>query len=383
MIGTHQKDVDVVGFDPGSGEGCLVHTEILLDGDKVVREYASNYALAPSLIGDANFDKFVNDRSTSTNATLASVMRPGEIAIGYDGKEYFVGTLAEKEGINTTSAKGSLKRYTDLHSRILFLALYGALVKKKLSECRLVTGAPISLFDKQNRSAIKQNLSGEHRFTWNGEERVVHVKVGTVTREGVKALAIYGDPNERDGVIDIGERTCDIGQAEGQSPINRMCKAETLGVGKVLDAIIAEIKAKYRVAVSLGNMRAVLKAYTAGRSLPPIKVSGVPIPDMELKHIIETARMREWKAIETFIDQTWNEEGTVVGSNLNMVLCIGGGSMVWRNELMQKFPHAMFPAVSPSLSHVEHEAPLVANAEAYHGLALTLADIDPTIWARV
>jgi len=49
-------------------------------------------------------------------------MQNDESLLATTAKEYFIGPLAETEGTNTTSAKGALKRYTDIHSRLLFLA---------------------------------------------------------------------------------------------------------------------------------------------------------------------------------------------------------------------------------------------------------------------
>ncbi len=380
MISTKTRTIRYAGYDPGSGFGSLIVTTIILEDGKIVEKHPALKLTIPSLIGSANFAKFTNDRATKTSATLADVMREGEIALGYNRKEYFIGPIAESEGTNTTSAKGALKRYTDIHSRVVFLGMYGSLVADEESEVRLVTGAPMSLFDRDTRAAIKRNLEGEHPFTLNGRERIVKVKVGTVTREGVKALSLYGSAKARQGIIDIGERTTDIGQTDGQTPINRWCKAEVYGVGKVIDTLINEVRAKYRRSLRLSEARTILKAYTDERPMPAVKVGKTPIPHEEIIAIIEAAKSSEWNAIDTFIDATWNEEGTEVGSNLELILCIGGGAKVWQKELKNKFPQAIFPQESDLFPGETEEAILIANAEAYHNLSFDLEDIDPTIW---
>ena len=380
MISTKNRTIRYAGFDPGSGFGSLIITSIMIEDGKIVEKHPPLKLTIPSLIGNANFAKFTNDRATKTTATLADVMRENEMALGYNRKEYFIGPLAETEGTNTTSAKGALKRYTDIHSRLLFLAMYASLVDDEDSEVRLVTGAPMSLFDRDTRAAIKKNLEGEHPFTFNGKEHVVRVKVGTVTREGVKALSLYGNAKARQGIIDIGERTTDIGQTDGQTPINRWCKAETYGVGKVIDTLINEVRARYKRSLRISEARAILKAYTDERPIPPVKVGKTPIPEEEIIAIIEGAKSSEWNAIDTFTDATWNEEGTEVGSNLELILCIGGGAKVWQHELKAKFPQAIFPQDSDLFPGESEEAILIANAEAYHNLAFDLEDIDPNIW---
>jgi hypothetical protein len=374
------KTIYYGGFDPGSGEGSLILTPTMVENGKIVDRQEPLRLTIPSLLGGANFSKFVNDRSPKTTATLASVMRDGEMALRYATAEYFVGKLAEEEGINTTSAKGAQKRYTDLHSRLLFLAMYGALVNDADSDVRLVTGVPMSLYSTEIRNAVKQNLQGDHFFGWNGSERTVHVRVGTVTREGIKALALYGDSKTDQGVIDIGVRTTDIGRTTGQTPINKLCKAESYGVGKVHDAIIAGIKTAYRRDVKPSLAQDILKAYTAGRALPPVKVGMNPIPEHEIVSIIEQARSTEWRAIETFIDATWNVDGADVGADIERLLCIGGGSAVWQKELKAKFPQALFPVVSSLFPQEEGVAGLIANAEAYHALAFDIQEVDPAIW---
>jgi len=380
MICTKNRTIHYAGYDPGSGFGSLIVTTIIVEDGKIVEKHPPLKLTIPSLIGSANFAKFTNDRATRTTATLANVMQNDEIALGYNRKEYFIGPLAETEGTNTTSAKGALKRYTDIHSRLLFLGMYASLVAEQEGEVRLVTGAPMSLFDRDTRAAIKENLEGEHPFTFNGEERIVKVKVGTVTREGVKALSLYGNAKARQGIIDIGERTTDIGQTDGQTPINRWCKAEVYGVGKIIDTLINEIRAQYKRSLRISEARTILKAYTDERPMPTIKVGRTPIPENEIISIIETAKSSEWNAIETFIDVIWNEEGTEVGSSLELILCIGGGGKVWQKELRAKFPQAVFPQESDLFPGESEEAILIANAEAYHNLAFDLEDIDANIW---
>ena len=380
MIASKTRTIRYVGWDPGSGFGSIILTTIILEDGNIIEKHPPLKLTLPSLIGNTNFTKFTNDRATKTTATLADVMHTGEIALGYNSKEYFIGHLAETEGTNTTSAKGALKRYTDIHSRLLLLGMYGSLVDDEESEVRLVTGAPMSLFDRDTRAAIKKNREGEDPFSFNGKQRIVKIKVGTVTREGVKALSLYGNAKARQGIIDIGERTTDIGQTDGQTPINRWCKAEVYGVGKVIDTLINDIRTHYKRSLRISEARAILKAFTDDRPIPIVKIGKTPIPENEIISFIVAAKSSEWNAIDTFIDATWNEEGTEVGSSLELILCIGGGAKVWQKELKAKFPQTIFPQESDLFPGIDDEAILIANAEAYHNLAFDLEEIDTTIW---
>jgi len=112
--------------------------------------------------------------------------------------------------------------------------------------------------------------------------------------------------------------------------------------------------------------------------MPTIKVGRTPIPENEIiasskPQVIRVERHR------TFIDVIWNEEGTEVGSSLELisVLAVGQGL---QKELRAKFPQAVFPQESDLFPGESEEAILIANAEAYHNLAFDLEDIDANIW---
>ncbi len=365
-----------VGYDPGTGGSSMSVTPVTEDGKKL----PTRRLTIPSLYGMVNFSKLVNDRSLRTTATLASVLKKEEqeIAVGYNQKEYGVGPLAALAGVNATNAKNAEKRYTDIYSRIVFLGMFGYLtdeddIDDTDVEARIVTGLPMSLFVKKTRDGVRKNLEGLHPFTWNGKPRRVNAFVGTVTREGIKALATYGDEESRQAVVDIGTRTINVGQTIGQKVLPEFCNANTLGIGKVHDGLIGTLKTEHRISISMKEADEITRAYVAERPLPTVLKGNSALPERDIRDIVAKYHENEWTAIDLFIDQSWNEEGTDVGSNLRKIVCIGGGSKVWGKKLTAKFPQAFVPQQS------EEEA-ILANVEAYLNLSLDLNDIDPTIW---
>lgn len=374
------KTIYYVGYDPGTGTSSMSITPVIVEeGASHQKMLATRRLSIPSLYGNGNFAKLINDRANRTNAELSSVVRKDEqeIAVGYGTSEFYIGELARLAGVNATNAKAAEKRYTNLYSRIVFLGLFGYLtdeddIDNVEVEARVVTGLPISLFVPRTREAVKKNLGGSHTFSWNGHPRTVTVRVGTVTREGIKALATYGG-DKRQGIIDIGTRTINVGQAIGQKVLPEYCKAEAIGVGKVLDRLIEVMKTEHRYAMPMSEAEAILKAYSAERALPTVLKGNAVIREQTILDIVNKSVSEEWTAIDLFIDQSWNEEGTDVGSNLQTIPCIGGGSKLWAKQLMAKFPQAMIP------NRTEDEA-LTANVEAYLNLAIDLQEVDPNIW---
>ena len=85
----------------------------------------------------------------------------------YQGRRWFVGKLAEREGEFTRQAMQDSKAVEE--TLILTLtALHQAQAKGRIT---LITGLPIGNFTDVEQKAVKRLLEGPHRVTVNGVER--------------------------------------------------------------------------------------------------------------------------------------------------------------------------------------------------------------------
>src|SRR5260370_3573611 len=230
------------GYDPGS----RIATLYLCAEDRPDELELSRSV--PSIIGDGNIADLVNMRATTDpNTPLASLLKKHEYVIEYEGQDYYVGELAEKEGKNATTAHGASDRYWSRHSLLLLLTLAATLIPERQFELRVVTALPVTLYrTKENRSLVKKTLDGWYPFRFNGCDCEIVVKVGAVVMEGMSALIQYGEETGKQAVIDIGERTIDLAAADWQTPMSNQGNATIPGCGQMADELIREIKQRYR-----------------------------------------------------------------------------------------------------------------------------------------
>ena len=328
----------------------------------------------PSIVGDGIVADLINTRTTTDpNSLLASLLKKHEYVIEYEGQEYYVGELAEKEGKNATTALGANDRYWSLHSLLLLLTLAAALIPERQFELRVVTALPVTLYKtRENRSLVKKALEGWYPFRFNGRDREVVIKVGAVVLEGMGALIQCGEETGRQAVIDIGERTIDLVAADGQTPLGSLCAGDILGVGQIADELIREVKQQYNGRI-LSSIEAheQLYAYANSKPLPRLAANQKPIPAEVIRNIIDRAIARVGRAINLFISRTWNQEGGTVASNFSPVLLIGGGAYYFEQTIRTLIPLVDLPA-----------DPEDVNSRGYLDLALSLENVKSTIWER-
>jgi hypothetical protein len=355
------------GYDPGSRIATLYLAP---------EDHLDELPLAlsvPSIVGDGLVTDLVNTRTTTDpNAPLASLLKKHEYVIEYEGQEYYVGELAEKEGKNATTAHGASDRYWSRHSLLLLLTLAAALIPERKLELRVVTALPVTLYrTKENRSLVKNALEGWYPFRFNGRDREIVVKVGAVVMEGMGALIQYGEETGKQAAIDIGERTIDLVAADGQTPLASLCDGDILGVGQIADELIREIKQRHKRILSSLEAHEQLYAYANGKPLPRLAANQQPIPTDEISGIIDKAIARVGRAINLYIAQKWNQEGGAVASNFSPVLLIGGGAHYFEQTIRTLIPLVDLP-----------EDPEDTNPKGYLDLALSLEDVKATIWER-
>ncbi|SEM81774.1 ParM/StbA family protein [Lihuaxuella thermophila] len=125
-----------------------------------------------------------------------------DMEITYQGKDYFVGQLAEREGSFTRQMMTESKVNTET---LLFIltALFQA---GAFGHIHLVTGVPINMYREDERTRLRALLEGEHEIILNGTYRKIYIKKAAITIEGGAAYWVH----KRMGtvrIVDPGART--------------------------------------------------------------------------------------------------------------------------------------------------------------------------------
>ncbi|TCP65424.1 ParM/StbA family protein [Baia soyae] len=126
----------------------------------------------------------------------------GDIELQYQGKNWFVGNLAEREGEFTRQAMQETKAVEET----LLLALTGIHLSGAQGTVDLVTGLPISNYTEKERESVRKLLEGHHEVTVNGQTKRFYVQRVYTTIEG--GGAFFSAP--RSGlvrIVDVGAKT--------------------------------------------------------------------------------------------------------------------------------------------------------------------------------
>ncbi len=303
--------------------------------------------------------------SDSYTDSLTEALKKGEYVLEYNGGELFLGELALKQSRTATAARGDISRYWSPRSLHLLLSASGSLIPHPEYHLNIVTGLPVETFVNADiRKKVKQALEGEHRFTLNGVHRLAVVRVMKIIMEGAGAIIAHGANGEiMQGCIDPGGRTTDLFVAEGQSPILHLCKGKELGVEIAADMLSSRFQAKYHRPLKPGETRELLHAHVNKRTYPAIHANGVQVNEYELRHWIEAALASVGNEITSFVGTVWNtSESGAVGSDIAVVLLVGGGAYYFAEPLKARVPHLVVP-----------QRPELANAIGYAALSHELS----------
>jgi len=347
----------VYGHDFGNAETCGV----LFDhGVQRATTLPSATALG-SLHDLAQKRSMLSEKEVSNPA---EVLNKGEYVLEYNGIEQFLGDLALKQARNATTARGDISRYWSPRSLHLLLAASGSMITHPEYQLNVVTGLPVETFVHADvRKKVKQALEGEHRFTLNGVRRLAVVRVLKTIMEGAGAMIAYGAEGQvMQGCIDPGGRTTDLFVAEGQSPVLHLCKGKELGVEVAADILSHRFQSRYQRPLKASETRDLFHAHVNKRAYPAIHANGVQVNDYELRHWIEAALNGVGNDIASFVGTVWNaSESGAVGSDIALVLLVGGGAYYFVEQLKARIPHVIVPP-----------RPELANAIGYAALAQEL-----------
>jgi hypothetical protein len=269
----------------------------------------------------------------------ASVLTVGEFVLRVQGSKYehLVGSLADLEGEHPTDAKGDPDRYWGEHIKIVAAAGLGAIIPDVHAEIRLNICMPYSLYSPERKERAIANLDGLYYCHVNEVYHELDLRVGTVVPEGFAAITRYGSPTGNNVSIDVGDRTTEIIFAKGFKLVSRDSEGRTYGVRQVIENIIAEVSSNYGRILEVEEVRAMLKAYTAGVRLPRMKVArGTPDGYLDgdaqceiiLRKVTPMAR-----ALVKFVRAALNKEGAEIGSHLDTATIYGGGGYLFYGPL--------------------------------------------------
>src|SRR5436305_10772187 len=357
-----------MGYDPGTGRSKA--SALAADGTHL----AGSTQQISSVVANGDRSQLLL-RSNEEDVSLSKVLRPDEHVVAYNGVDYFLGNLAEREGKNADNAEGAAERYFNEHALVRLLGLSAMLIKMQRSyELRVVTGLPYSLYtNKEHRRRMKQFLEGRYIFTYNGEPapREVTIKVGVVVSEGQGILAsVTENTNETRAVIDIGFRTTDLVAIDESGMIVKYCDSKPLGLGQVADAVI-QLYAKEGRILKLEDAISILMAYQQGKTLPVVKVRNQTIAEETVREVIRKSLKTVGRNIQQFVSGKWGSDKVGIAGDFDSVWIAGGSSYYFDSSIRELIPTVQRPS-----------EPEFANARGYRDLAAGLEVLKPTIWVR-
>ncbi|GLV59802.1 hypothetical protein KDH_66260 [Dictyobacter sp. S3.2.2.5] len=304
------------GFEVGSGISGL--KVIPVDGLPMGQDLVT----LPSFLADGDISLLL--KSGDTDATLSSILQPGDYVLSWQDRTYFLGNLLA-HGTYRDNAFNDERRYWSDHAQMLLLCLACILIPERCFELRLVTALPVSLYNRERRQLVRHALSQTYHVTFNGREREVIVRCGYVAMEGQGILIHYGDETSEQAVIDIGERTTDLIAASGQRLIGRLCKGDQFGVGQLVEDL-QQMGLEHRRKITTEKAHALLQAYAHQQPYPPIKTANGHLAAEHITTTIEQSIQRLARPLSSFLAGAWNVEEAPPGSQFDTIYLGGGGA---------------------------------------------------------
>ena len=283
-----------------------------------------------------------------------------------------VGAIAYTEGKIWTDAKGDPDRYWGGH--IKRLGLTGlSIIPDKHAIVHLNLCMPLSLYDRDNKERVIENLTGLYKFAMNGISREMDIRVGTVIPEGAAAIVKYGTVSGRNLAVDIGDRTMEIILANGLQISFRDSAPTEFGVRLLLDEVHQEIKVEHGRDVSISDVRAMVKLYCANSTIPQLKVpKGTPtgfLTSEQLAAIIRRKQTSMLRDLTGLIRQRISKDGAVAGASLDSATIYGGGAYLFYSGLQEGLLPSLF--MPPSAEYLN----------AYYAYE-TVQQADPAKWNK-
>lgn len=276
----------------------------------------------PSYIGSGRLTELQRMRGGRGGA---SQLKDDEHVLSYANVEHFVGELALGQTTDATSARGDNSRYWAGHTLRLLLTLAAIAWERRPPPLYLTTGLPVEVWSEENEEKVRRALVGEHRYRYNGQERVLEVLGVFVMMEGAGALARLGtDQAIPQAVIDVGGGSTDLYYAIGQEPQLPRCGGRPVGVERIGDLLADDFEATHGRRLTPAEVRGQLLAYARKTTPPALFVERRPIV---LNGEITAADDAVGHEIDQFVSRKWASGNRgEVAQEVAQVYLIGGGA---------------------------------------------------------
>jgi plasmid segregation protein ParM len=189
---------------------------------------SGNYMV--KVVGEKGALSFISTIGEAREINLKQKHGEDDMYFEYEGKKGFAGTLALYESEFCGSIMGGTKNHTDNKTRVL-LGIHRYLTKFNLSDnqIQIVVGQPISMHNEDEKSQIRDMLTGKHTISVNGVEKTFWITSIIVAAEGASS---YWSGKQKEGLIrliDVGSGTVNCCTILDSRFIDR--ESETLNFG--------------------------------------------------------------------------------------------------------------------------------------------------------
>jgi plasmid segregation protein ParM len=189
---------------------------------------SGNYMV--KVCGDRGALSFISTIGEAREINLKQKHGEDDMCFEYEGKKGFAGTLALYESEFCGSIMGGTKNHTDNKTRVL-LGIHRYLTKFNLidNQIQIVVGQPISMHNEDEKSQIRDMLTGKYTISVNGIEKTFWITSVIVAAEGGSA---YWSGEQKEGLIrliDVGSGTVNCCTILDSRFIDR--ESETLNFG--------------------------------------------------------------------------------------------------------------------------------------------------------
>ncbi len=258
--------------------------------------------------------------------------------IRIDGKDYFVGDLAERQS-NVRLFTLDQSQFITQFARVLALVALGNLVNN-YDMINVVTGLPVGYY-RQFKDALANGLLGEHKFSFlksNGEtiEKIFTIsKIRIIPQPYGSLLNLFlsddGKPinseflKQKVGIIDIGFRTTDYVVSDKMQYSERGSKTTDNGIAKAFSVIANKLREKSGVNIELFKL---YDALVKGS----IKIRG---KEYDLSNIKEQVYQQLATQIVADAERFWVDDW-----DIDFVVISGGGSVLLEKYLTSLMPNA-------------------------------------------
>jgi len=290
-----------------------------------------------SVLGEATEIQFQDELFPRRNQEFLS--------ISIDGKNYFVGDLAERQS-NVRLFTLDQNQFIAQFAKVLALVSLGNLLEN-FENVSVVTGLPVGYY-KQFKDALASNLLGEHKFSLlkgNGEEiekNITISKLRIIPQPYGSLLNIFLDDEgkvknadffkQKVGVIDIGFRTTDYIISDKLQYSERGSKTTDNGISKAFSVIANKLREKSGVNIEIFK----LYEYLIKGS---VKIKG---KEYDLTGVREQVFQQLAAQIASDAERYWVDDW-----DLDSIMISGGGGAILEKYLRPLLPSAT-PVFNPS-----------------------------------